>query len=48
VEQPEIRQKLIDWGGSPGVGTPAEFRARVDGDIRNMRRIVAERRIATE
>ncbi|MES2052598.1 MAG: tripartite tricarboxylate transporter substrate binding protein [Pseudomonadota bacterium] len=48
VDQPEIRQKLIGWGGSPKVGTPAEFRARVDNDIQNMRRIVAERRIETE
>jgi tripartite-type tricarboxylate transporter receptor subunit TctC len=48
VDQPEIRQKLIDWGGSPKVGTPAEFRARVDNDIQNMRRVVADRKIETE
>ena len=48
VNQPDVRQKLIDWGGSPQVGTPAEFRARVEGDIRNMRRIVTERKIQAD
>ena len=48
VNQPDVRQKLIDRGGSPQVGTPAEFRARVEGDIRNMRRIVTERKIQAD
>lgn len=48
VDQPEIRQKLTDWGGSPKVGTPAEFRSRVENDIQSMRRIVVDRKIETE
>jgi len=45
LEQPAVRQRLIDWGGNPRASTPAEFRARVDGEIRQLGRIVAERKI---
>ncbi len=48
VELPEVHEKLAGWGGSPQVGTPAEFRARVEADIQAMRRVVAERKIETE
>ncbi len=45
LDQPAVRQRLIDWGGKPLASTPAEFRARVDGEIRQLGRIVAERKI---
>ena len=48
VESPEVRQKLLDWGGSPTAGSPAEFRSRVERDIQNLQRIVVNRRIETE
>jgi len=48
LEQPAVKQKLIDWGGSPRASTPAEFRARVDGEIRQLSKIVAERRIEAQ
>ena len=45
LDQPAVKQRLIDWGGNPRASTPAEFRARVDGEIRQLGRIVAERKI---
>jgi tripartite-type tricarboxylate transporter receptor subunit TctC len=48
VEQADINQKLVSWGGSPKVGGSAEFKARVETDIQNMRRIVSTRNIETE
>lgn len=45
VEQPEVHQRLVDWGGRPQSSTPAEFRRRVEEDIQSMRRVVADRRI---
>jgi tripartite-type tricarboxylate transporter receptor subunit TctC len=48
VDMPEVRQKLIAWGGAPKVGTGTEFRNRVENDIQNMKRIVSTRNIETE
>jgi tripartite-type tricarboxylate transporter receptor subunit TctC len=48
VDQPEVRQKLISWGGTPKVGSGAEFRSRVETDIQNLRRIVSSRNIEAE
>lgn len=45
LEQPPIRQRLIDWGGTPQASTPAQFRSRVEGEIRQLSRIVSERKI---
>lgn len=48
VEQADIRQRLSDWGGSPKVGTPAEFQARVESDIAKMRAVVVSRGISAD
>jgi tripartite-type tricarboxylate transporter receptor subunit TctC len=48
VDMPEIKQKLIAWGGSPKVGSPAEFKTRVENDIQNMRKVVSSRNIELE
>jgi tripartite-type tricarboxylate transporter receptor subunit TctC len=48
VDLPEVRQKLISWGGTPKVGSGAEFRSRVETDIQNLRRIVSSRNIEAE
>ncbi|MDO9279805.1 MAG: tripartite tricarboxylate transporter substrate binding protein [Polaromonas sp.] len=48
IESPEVKQKLTDWGGQPQASTPAEFKARVERDIQNLRRVVADRRIELE
>jgi len=45
LDQPAVKQRLIDWGGSPRASTPMEFRSRVEGEIRQLSKIVAERRI---
>ena len=48
IAQPEIGQKLRDWGGTPQASSPAEFQARVERDIQSLRRVVADRHIETE
>jgi tripartite-type tricarboxylate transporter receptor subunit TctC len=48
VDQADVKHKLIAWGGSPKVSSPAEFKTRVDNDIQNMRRIVSSRNIELE
>lgn len=48
LELPAVKQRLIDWGGHPQASTPAEFRTRVDGEIRQLSRIVAERKIEAQ
>ena len=48
LAQPEIRQRLIDWGGSPQASTPTEFKARVERDITNLRKVMTERKIEQE
>ena len=48
LEQPAVRQRLIDWGGNPQPSTPEQFRSRVDGEIRHLSRIVAERKIEAQ
>lgn len=48
LEQPAVKQKLIDWGGNPRASTPTEFRKRVDSEIRQLSKIVMERRIEAQ
>ena len=48
LEQPAVKQKLIDWGGNPRASTPTEFRNRVDSEIRQLSKIVMERRIEAQ
>jgi tripartite-type tricarboxylate transporter receptor subunit TctC len=48
VEQADVKQKLISWGGSPKVGSPGAFKLRVETDIQNMKRIVSTRNIEME
>jgi len=45
LDQPAIRQRLTDWGGTPQASTPEQFRLRVEGEIRHLSRIVADRKI---
>lgn len=48
LEQSAVKQKLIDWGGSPRASTPSEFRNRVEGEIRQLSKIVTERKIEAQ
>jgi tripartite-type tricarboxylate transporter receptor subunit TctC len=48
LELPEVRQKLIDFGGAARPSTPAEFQARVERDIENLRKVAIERKIEAE
>jgi tripartite-type tricarboxylate transporter receptor subunit TctC len=48
LDQAAVKQRLIDWGGRPQANTPVEFRTRVDGEIRQLSRIVADRKIEAQ
>jgi tripartite-type tricarboxylate transporter receptor subunit TctC len=48
LELPAVKQRLTDWGGHPQASTPAEFRNRVDGEIRQLSRIVTDRKIEAQ
>lgn len=48
LDQPDVRQKLIGLGGSPRASSPAEFQARVERDIDNLRQVVRQRHIELE
>lgn len=48
LDQPTVKQKLIDWGGNPRGSTPTEFRNRVEGEIRQLSKIVTERKIEAQ
>jgi hypothetical protein len=43
-----VRQKLMDFGGSPRASNPAEFRQRVERDITNLKKVVSSRHIELE
>ena len=48
LDQAPVRQRLIDWGGTPQASTPAQFRSRVENEIRQLSRIVTERKIESQ
>jgi tripartite-type tricarboxylate transporter receptor subunit TctC len=48
VDQPDVHDKLIGFGGVPQASTPAEFRGRVERDIENLRRVAQQRKIEAE
>ena len=48
VAQPDVRQRLLDFGGQPQASSGTEFRERVQRDILNLRKVVSERKIEPE
>jgi tripartite-type tricarboxylate transporter receptor subunit TctC len=48
VNDPDFRQRLIDFGGKPFVSTPAEFKARVARDIESLSRVAQKQNIRPE
>ena len=48
VDTPAIRQRLTELGGQPQASSPAEFRARVERDIGNLRKVMTDRKIDQE
>ena len=45
VEEPDMRRRLIDQGGTVEPGSPEDMTRKVTGDIAKWQRIVAERKI---
>ena len=48
LSQDEVRQKLISFGGSPNASTPQEFKMRVERDIRNLKKVIVDKKIELE
>jgi tripartite-type tricarboxylate transporter receptor subunit TctC len=48
VDQPDIKARLIELGGSPKASSPAEFRQRVEQDIAKLEKVVTDRKIEKE
>ena len=48
LNQDDVRQKLMDFGGSPRASSPSEFRQRVERDITNLKKVVSSRHIELE
>ena len=48
VNLPDVKQKLIDFGGAPQAVSPAQFRSRVEQDIGNFKKIVVTNHINLE
>jgi tripartite-type tricarboxylate transporter receptor subunit TctC len=40
VNQPDVKQKLIDFGGKPQFSSPTEFKMRVQRDIDSLSKVV--------
>jgi tripartite-type tricarboxylate transporter receptor subunit TctC len=48
LAQEDVKQKLIAFGGSPAASSPQEFKARVEKDIRNLKKVVQDKKIDLE
>ena len=48
VNSPEVKQKLIEFGGTPQLVSPSQFRSRVEQDISNFKKIVITNNINLE
>jgi tripartite-type tricarboxylate transporter receptor subunit TctC len=48
LAQEEVKQKLIAFGGSPAASSPQEFKARVEKDIRNLKKVVQDKKMDLE
>ncbi|MES2536753.1 MAG: tripartite tricarboxylate transporter substrate binding protein [Pseudomonadota bacterium] len=48
IDQPDIKARLIELGGSPKASSPAEFRQRVEQDIAKLEKVVTDRKIEKE
>ena len=48
VNQPDVKQRLIDFGGKPQGSTPNEFKSRVVKDISSLSMVVDSRRITLD
>lgn len=45
LAQPQVKQRLVDWGGTPAPSTPAAFEQRVENEIRQLSKVVADRKL---
>jgi tripartite-type tricarboxylate transporter receptor subunit TctC len=48
LNQEDVKQKLISFGGSPQASSPNEFRTRVERDVRNLKKVIQDKKIELE
>ncbi|MEI7975700.1 MAG: tripartite tricarboxylate transporter substrate-binding protein [Betaproteobacteria bacterium] len=48
LSQEDVKQKLISFGGSPNASSPNEFKMRVERDIRNLKKVIQDKKIELE
>jgi tripartite-type tricarboxylate transporter receptor subunit TctC len=48
LSQEDVRQKLISFGGSPNPSSSNEFKMRVERDIRNLKKVIQDKKIELE
>ena len=48
LNQEDVKQKLISFGGSPQASSPNEFRTRVERDMRNLKKVIQDKKIELE
>lgn len=48
VNQEDVKQELISFGGTPHASSANEFRLRVERDIRNLRKVIQDKKIELE
>jgi len=48
LSQEDVKQKLISFGGSPNASSPNEFKIRVERDIRNLKKVIQDKKIELE
>jgi tripartite-type tricarboxylate transporter receptor subunit TctC len=48
LNQEDVKQRLISFGGSPNASSPNEFKQRVERDIRNLKKVIQDKKIELE
>ena len=48
LNQEDVKQKLISFGGSPSASSPNEFKMRVERDIRSLKKVIQDKKIELE
>ena len=48
LNQEDVKQKLISFGGSPTASSPNEFKMRVERDIRSLKKVIQDKKIELE
>jgi len=48
LNQEDVKQKLISFGGTPAASSSNEFKQRVERDIRSLKKVIQDKKIELE